>query len=172
LIALILAAVPSSLVRAHTIPASSLTLVPDEAYVHAELVFNPFDLTFFAEADKDRSGLLERGELPRFEELGKRLILDAIELRVNGKVVQAEVAGVILAADNHHVIFRAQYPADARDVPLSIACRLSKITRGGHLTTVKYIHRGRTQTAVLDTDRALATFRPATASPKGGAQAP
>ena len=42
--------------RAHTLPISTLTLVPDENYLHLELILNPFELTFFSELDANHDG--------------------------------------------------------------------------------------------------------------------
>ena len=155
---------------AHTIPVSYLTVVPDKEFVHLELVINPFDLTFFSEVDSNHDGRLDRDELPRFKEIGTRLLLQAIEIRVGGKVIQAEVAGTNLAPDSHHVIMRAQYRMDAREVPISIGCSLAKITRGGHLTSVRYINHGQRQSAVLDVGQGSVTFSPTGNSAKASAQ--
>ena len=157
--------------NAHTIPVSYLTIVPDKDFVHVELVLNPFELSFFSEIDTNRNGLLDRDELARFEEIGTRKLLEAIELRVEGKLVQAEVAGASLAVDSHHMILRAHFPVDARAVPISVGCSLAKITSGGHVTSVKYVNQGHRQSALLDTEKGLVSFKPAGPTGKSNAQA-
>jgi hypothetical protein len=155
---------------AHTIPVSYLTIVPDKDFVHLELVLNPFDLIFFPEIDHNRNGRLDRDELARFEELGTRKLLEAIELRVEGREIAAEIAGASLASDSHHVILRAHYPVDAREVPIAVACKLTQVTRGGHLTSVRYINCGRRQSVVLDTETGWVSFSPSGAGAKPTAQ--
>ena len=151
---------------AHTIPVSYLTIVPDKDFVHVELVLNPFELNFFSEIDANRNGRLDREEVARFEEVGTRQLVDAIQLSVGGKVIRAEVAGASLAVDSHHLILRAHYRVDARQTPLSVRCSLARITRGGHATSVKYINRGRRQSAFLETEESGANFDPASPDAK------
>lgn len=171
LLLLALTASYGALLNAHTIPVSYLTIVPDKDFVHVELVLNPFELSFFSEIDTNRNGLLDRDELARFEEIGTRKLLEAIELRVEGKLVHAEVAGASLAVDSHHMILRAHYPVDAREVPISVSCSLAKITSGGHVTSVKYVNQGRRQSALLDTEKGLVSFKPAGPTGKSNAAA-
>ena len=48
---------------AHTLPVSYLRLVPEADYLHLELVFNPFELSFVAEVDDNKDNELDPGEL-------------------------------------------------------------------------------------------------------------
>ena len=48
---------------AHTLPISYLHFIPDADYLHLELVFNPFELTFMSEVDENKDGELSPAEL-------------------------------------------------------------------------------------------------------------
>jgi hypothetical protein len=157
----------SSIASGHTLPISYLTVVPDEDYVHVELVLNPYELNFFAELDANHNRLLDREEMARFREVGTELLLAAIEIRVVDRPVRAEAAGADLALGSHHLVLRAHYRIDARRLPLKVVCTLTKITSGGHVTVVNYVNMGRKQTVLLDRTGAEASFAPAT--PREGA---
>ena len=160
---------------AHTLPISYLTVVPDKNYVHVELVLNPYELSFFPELDANHNRILDRDEMARFRQVGTELLLGAIEIRVEGRpgIALADSAGTELALGSHHVVLRAHYPIDARQLPLKVVCTLTKITSGGHVTVVNYINKGRKQTVLLDRPGAEASFDPGTphegaAHTKGG----
>jgi hypothetical protein len=145
---------------AHTLPISYLTVVPGADYLHLELLLNPFELNFFAELDTNKDGRLEPAELAGRQETVARRILDCLSLRVGGKPVAAEVAGVTPDVDSHHLTLRAQYHVDARTAPLEITSSLVSITSGSHLTQVTYQNGGRRQLAQLDMVSPKATFEP------------
>lgn len=157
----------------HTLPISYLTVVPDKNYVHVELVLNPYELSFFAELDANHNRILDREELARFRQVGTELLLGAIEIRVEGRLVRADAAGADLALGSHHLVLRAHYPVDARRLPLKVVCTLAQITSGGHVTVVTYINKRRKQTVLLERAGAEASFDPNTphgeaAHSKGG----
>ena len=56
---------------AHTLPVSCLRLVPEADYLHLELVFNPFELSFVAEVDDNKDNELDPGKLEAESDLGK-----------------------------------------------------------------------------------------------------
>ena len=147
----------------HTLPISYLTVVPDTNYVHVELVLNPYELSFFAEIDANHNRILDREEMDRFRQVGTELLLGAIEIRVEGRMIRADAAGADLALGSHHVALRAHYPVDARRLPLKVVCRLAQITSGGHVTVVNYVNRGGKQTVLLERAGAEASFDPNTA---------
>jgi hypothetical protein len=157
LAALVLTICPAGL-RAHTLPISYLTVVTDTDYIHLELMFNPFELSFFSELDKNKNGQLEPAELEaQKEELTKRLV-GSLKLRVNGKRIQAEVSGLIPDVDSHHLTLRAHYHADARRAAVTIESTLPRITSGSHLTLVTFSRGGQPQLAQLDTQSSKVTF--------------
>jgi hypothetical protein len=145
---------------AHTLPISYLSVVPDADYLHLELLLNPFELNFFAELDTNKDGRLEPAELEGREGIVARRILDCLSLRVGGKPVEAEVAGVRPDVNSHHITLRAQYHVDARNKPLEITSSLVSITSGSHLTQVTYRNAGRRQLAQLDMVSPKVTFEP------------
>lgn len=145
---------------AHTLPISYLSVVPDADYLHLELLLNPFELNFFSELDTNKDGRLEPAELQGREKLVTRRILDCLNLRVGGKPVAAEVAGITPDVDSHHIALRAQYHVDARNAPLEITSSLVSITSGSHLIQVTYRNAGRQQLAQLDMLSSKVTFEP------------
>jgi hypothetical protein len=150
----------SSRVCAHTLPISYLYVVPDADYMHLELMLNPFELSFFSELDVNKDGRLDPAELQGQQEALTRRVLDCLKLRVAGKPVTAEVAGITPEVDGHHLTLRAQYHIDARSTPLELESSLSTITSGSHLTQVTYLRAGRRQLAQLDTQSAKVIFEP------------
>lgn len=156
-LALCLCAVLSS--DAHTLPISYLTLVPDAEYLHLELTLNPFELNSFSDFDTNRDGWIDSNELVSSEKKLTRQILGALTLRVDGKCVAAEIAGVESDSDRH-LTLRAQYRVDARRVKLAIESRLSSITGMSHQTQVTFLRDGQEQLAQLDAHWAIADFAP------------
>ena len=151
----------SASANAHMLPISYLTVVPDETHVHVEFLLNPFDLQFFSEIDKNHNGVLDPNEMEAFEQLATPRLVDLIEVRVDGKVIKPDVAGADLAVGSHHVVLRAHYPIDAREVPISIRCNLWNILRSGNVIIVKYVNNGHTQSRLLDSGKRFVTFDPA-----------
>ncbi|MEK7675347.1 MAG: hypothetical protein AAB676_05890 [Verrucomicrobiota bacterium] len=145
---------------AHTLPISYLTVVPDEEYVHLELVLNPFELSFFSEIDRNKNARLDPAEIENREANLCGRILDCLKLRVNGTLVPAEIAGFTPDLDSHHATLRAHYRVDARRLPLAIESKLAALTSGSHLTQVTCRRGERIQIARLDTQSATATFEP------------
>lgn len=146
----------------HTLPISFLNVVADNEYVHVELMLNPFELNFFSELDLNRNGFLEPLELSGREESVARKIVDCVKLRLKGRLVTPEGAGIAAEIDGHHFTMRAHYCVDARRSPLTIECSLVSVTSGSHLTQVTYLSSGRRQFANLDQQTASVTFAPVT----------
>jgi hypothetical protein len=145
---------------AHTLPISYLTIVPDADYLHLELVLNPFELSFFSEIDTNHNGRLDPAELTgRDREITRRL-LNCLVLRVNGRRVQAETAGVTPDLDSHHLTLRAHYRVDARHTQLTLRSNLNTLTSGSHITHVRYGKAGHIQSAQLDLQSTEAVFKP------------
>lgn len=144
---------------AHTIPASYLTVVPDESYVHVELRLNSFELSLFAEIDANRNGRLDRPELDRHEALITSTVFERIELETGGRRIEPEVVGITTAAD-HHLTLRGQYPVDVRGRRLVIRCNLVGITHAGHVTVITYGNGGQIQSALLEGAGSEAEFGP------------
>jgi len=158
----VLAALLLSLFRAeteaHTLPISYLYVVPDADYVHLELTLNPFELSFFSELDQNKDGQLEPTELEaQNDELTQRLV-GAIKLKVNGKLIPAEVSGLTPDVDSHHLTLRAHYRVDARRAALTLESTLPRLTSGSHLTQVTYLRAGHRQLAQLDMQSPKTTF--------------
>jgi len=158
-------------VGAHTLPISYLYVVPDADYLHLELVLNPFELNFFSELDTNKDGRLDPGELQGQQGIVARRILDCLEVRVAGKPVTAEVAGVSPEVDGHHLTLRAQYHVDARSAPVEIESRLGTITSGSHLTQATYLRAGHRQLAQLDMQSPRVTFEPLEKAERAAASA-
>ena len=56
---------------AHTLPVSCLRLVPEADYLHLELAFNLFELSFVTEVDDNKGNELDPGELEAESDLRK-----------------------------------------------------------------------------------------------------
>ena len=146
--------------RAHTLPISELTLVADEACLHLELTLNPFELSFFSELDVNRNGALE---LREWQGQGEKIawrILENLTLRVNGRQVTADIAGLSQTYESHHIFVRAHFPADGRGARVSLESRLAELTSGSHVTQVTYGAGERVQFARLDMQSNKVTFEP------------
>lgn len=156
---------------AHTLPISFLTLVPDADYLHAELVLNPFELSFFAELDANHNRQLEPSELQANADALTRRLLDALKVSVGGKTLVAETAGFAPDAETHHIAFRAHYRVDARQAPVSIKSGLGVMTSGSHVTHVTF-GKQPVQQARLDMQTHLAVFNAPVEIPRAPAQQP
>jgi hypothetical protein len=144
--------------RAHTLPISSLTLMPDEDYLHLELTLNPFELTFFSEVDANGDGRLDPGEWEGQGESIALRILERLTLGVNGRVVNAEIAGLSQNYDSHHIAVRAHYAVDARQARVTVQSQLAALTSGSHVTQVTFGRGEQVQAARLEMQSPQATF--------------
>jgi hypothetical protein len=166
--------------QSHLLPISYLVLVPDADYLHLELVFNPFELSFFSELDANKDGRLALSELESKKDLITRRVIDCLKVRVGERLVASETAGITPDMMSHHLTLRAHYPVDARRSKLTIESSLSTITSGSHLIQVTYSGSGHRQLANLDMQSARVTFAPSVAvksapmplAQKPGAHAP
>ena len=149
-------------VQAHTLPISFLFVVTDAEYVHVELSFNPFELARFSEMDTNRNGRLDPAELEAQGDKITRLLLANLTLRVDGKKVTAENAGLSPDADSHHATLRAHYRAKARNATITIESKLQTVTSSSHLTQVNCLRDGVRTQAQLDAQSRKATFEPGT----------
>ena len=145
---------------AHTLPISYLTLVPDENYLHLELTLNPFELVFFSELDIYRDGRLDPAEWQRHGEKTAWRILDNIQVRVDGRLITPEIAGLAQSYESHHLIVGAHYAVDVRQAAVSVESKLSEITSGAHLMQVSFGNSSHMQAARLDGQSNLARFEP------------
>jgi hypothetical protein len=145
---------------AHTLPISFLTLVPDENYLHLELTLNPFELTFFSELDANRDGRLDPGEWNGQGEKIAWRILDAVQVRVDGRLVVPDIAGLTPSYESHHITVRAHYAVDARKAAVSVESKLAGITSGAHLTQLSFGNGDHTQAARLEGQSNQAKFEP------------
>lgn len=145
---------------AHTLPISTLTLAPDENYLRLGLTLNPFELTFFSELDANHNGYLEPMD---WQGLGEKIalrILDAVSVRVDGRLVAPDIAGLTQSYESHHITVRAHYRVEARRATVSVESKLSGITSGAHLTQVSFGNRDHSQAARLDAQSSQARFEP------------
>ena len=147
---------------AHTLPVSYLRLVPDADYLHLELVFNPFELSFIAGVDDNKDGELDPGELQAHGQVVAERVVGALKIRVGGQEVRAETAGMDPDLSGHHVRLRAHYRVDARRQPLTLESELNSLMSASHLTQVTYVDGERTQPqlAQLDSQSRKVTFQP------------
>jgi hypothetical protein len=123
---------------AHTLPVSYLRLVPDADYLHLELVFNPFELSFIAEVDDNKDNELDPGELQAHGQVVAERVVRALKISVGGREVRAETAGMDPDLSGHHVRLRAHYPVDARRQPLTVESDLASVMSASHLTQVTH----------------------------------
>jgi hypothetical protein len=145
---------------AHTLPVSYLRLVPDADYLHLELVFNPFELSFVAEVDDNKDNELDPGELQAHGQVVADRVVGALKLSVGGREVRAETAGMDPNLSGHHVRLRAHCPVDARWQPLTVESDLASLTSASHLTQVTYANGEQQQLAQLDSQSRKVTFQP------------
>ncbi len=154
---LLLLAMPAA---AHTLPVSFLHLVPDADYLHLELTLNPFELTFFSELDANKDGRLDPGEWSGQGEKIAWRILEALKLRVNNRLLVAEIAGLTQSYESHHITVRAHFAIDARRAKVSLESELAALTSGSHITQVNFGRGERVQAARLDMQSNKVTFEP------------
>jgi len=155
---------------AHTLPISYLRLVPDADYLHLELVFNPFELTFLGEVDANRDAELSPTELAAHGQTVADRVVGALRLTAGNTPLRPETAGMDPDLSGHHVRLRAHYKVDARRLPLTVESELSTLTSASHITQVTYVNGTQTQLAQLDSQLRRATFRPS-APPRPAAPA-
>ena len=153
-------ALSSGRAAAHTLPISYLRLVPDADYLHLELVFNPFELTFVPEVDENKDGELNLAELAAHGQLVADRVVGAIKLSAGGATLRPETAGMDPDLNGHHVRLRAHYKVDARRLPLTVESDLPALTSSSHLTQITYVNDGHQQLAQLDPHSRKATFQP------------
>lgn len=145
---------------AHTLPISYLRLQPDADYLHLELVFNAFEISFISELDDNKDGELDEAELKAHGQTLANRVVSALKLTVGGKPVVAETAGMDLDMTGHHVRLRAHYKVDARRLPVTLESELNSITSSSHLIQVTFIEGSRQQLAQLDMHWPRVTFQP------------
>ncbi len=146
--------------NAHTLPISYLRVVPDADYLHLELVFNPFELSFMSEVDTNKDAELSPPELEARGEMVAQRVTGAFTITVGGTVLKPETTGMDPDLSGHHVRLRAHYKVDARRVPLTVDSDLISLTSGSHLTQVTYVSEGANQMAQLDSQSRRVTFEP------------
>jgi hypothetical protein len=148
------------LAAAHTLPISYLRLVPDADYLHLELVFNPFELSFMSELDENKDAELSPAELEAHGQMLANRVTAALKLTVGGREVRPETAGMDPDMTGHHVRLRAHYKVDARRSPLTVDSDLISITSASHLIQVTYAYPEGEQRAQLDSRSHKVTFTP------------
>ncbi len=153
---------------AHTLPISYLTVVPDADYLHLELTFNPFELTFFSELDRNQDGRLGTTEWETQQAQVTQRLVDCLKLRVDDTLIAAETSGITPDLDSHHATLRAHYPVDARRAAVTLESSLVALTSGSHFSQVTFGREGRTQTARLDQQSSRVTFAPFEEPPAAG----
>lgn len=136
--ATVVLATSDSRLLAHNLPISEMMLVADEEYLHMEIVLNATELTFFRELDSDRNGHVSLNEAGDRSEQVSRRVVDCFKIRVDGQVVEADVAGLVPNHNTHHLTIRAHYPTNALAASVELISRLSAITHGAHLAQVVY----------------------------------
>jgi hypothetical protein len=145
---------------AHTLPISYLRLVPDADYLHLELVFNPFELTFMSEVDDNKDGELDLAELAAHGQVVAQRAVGALKLTTGEAVLRPETVGMDPDLSGHHVRVRAHYKVDARRLPLTVETDLPTLTSSSHLTQVTYVNGNHQQLAQLDPHSRKVTFQP------------
>jgi len=146
--------------QAHNLPISEMMLVADEEYLHLEIVLNATELTFFRELDQDRNGHVSLAEAAERGEQCSRRVLEALEIRIAGQLVDAEVSGLVPNHNTHHLTIRAHYPGNATAETLELTSRLAAITHGAHLVQVVFRTPHDTRKARLNASANSVSFRP------------
>ena len=145
---------------AHNLPISYLHLQADQEYVHLELIFNVFELTFISEVDDNKNGELDPDELKAHGQALANHVISALKISVGDKPITAETVGMDPEMTGHHVRLRAHYKVDARRQPLTLESDLNGITSSSHLIQVTYVSEGRPQLAQLDAQSRRVKFQP------------
>jgi hypothetical protein len=145
---------------AHTLPISFLTVVPDTEYLHLELTFNPFELSFARELDTNHNGRIDPQEWEAQQAVVTARLLGCLKVSAGGQMLSPEIAGVTPDLDSHHATLRAHYRGDVRHLPLHIESSLAAITSGSHLTQVTVSGPEGQQRAQLDMQSTSASFTP------------
>lgn len=149
-----------AMLEAHTLPISSLLLVAGDNQLHLELTLNPFELGFYSAWDANRNGRLDAAEWESKHQEAAWQIVRALKVTVDGRAIQAEVAGLSPSYDSHHITVRAHYPAHVRDATVVLESDLPALTSGSHFTQVTFREGNRTRAARLDVQSKRATFEP------------
>ncbi len=155
----------TSAAAAHTLPVSYLRLSTDADYLHFELIFNPFELTFMSEVDDNHDAELSPAELELHGQKLADRVVGAFHLSAGGKPLRPETAGMDPDLNGHHVRVRAHYKVDARRLPLTLESNLIAIMSASHLTQVTYVNGDVCQMAQLDSQSRKVTFEPPTEKP-------
>jgi hypothetical protein len=158
LAATLLLAASQSQLQAHNLPISEMMLVADDEYLHMEIVVNATELTFFREMDVDRNGHVSLAETEDWGGQVSRRVVDCFDIRVDGQVVDADVAGLVPNHNTHHLTIRAHYPVDAAEASVELTSRLAAITHGAHLVQVVYRTPHDIQKARLNPSAATVLF--------------
>lgn len=149
-----------SLAQAHDIPISELSMVPDASQVHIELRLNIFELKFASEIDNNKNRRIEKEEFEGNQKAIKQRILESLELKSDGEVVNVQASAIRLD-DSHHIIFRAHYPINAYKQSLKLVSELQSLTNQSHVTLVNFGNaEDNKQLAKLDNRLHSATFSP------------
>ena len=134
--------------------------MPDTEYLHLELTFNPFELSFARELDTDGNGRIDPNEWEAQEKLVGSRLLGCLKIAAAGRILTPELYGVTPDPDSHHATLRAHYRADVRRLPLRIESTLATITSGSHVTQVTISGAQGQQRAQLDMQSMVALFAP------------
>lgn len=145
---------------AHTLPISYLRIQPEADYLHLELTFNAFEMSFISELDDNKDGELDATELKAHGQVLADRVAGALKVSVGGKPMVAETVGMDPDMTGHHVRVRAHYKVDARRLPVTVESGLNAITSSSHLIQVTYSAEGQQRLAQLDMQNTKATFQP------------
>jgi hypothetical protein len=145
---------------AHTLPISYLRIQPEADYLHLELTFNAFEISFISELDDNKDGELDATELKAHGQVLADRVASALKVSVGGKPIAAETDGMDPDVTGHHVRVRAHYKVDARRLPVTVESELNAITSSSHLIQVTYSAEGRQRFAQLDMQNRKVTFQP------------
>jgi hypothetical protein len=145
---------------AHTLPISYLRLQADTDYLHLELAFNAFEISFISELDDNKDGEIGPDELTTHGQTLADRVVAALKIRVGDKAMVAETAGMDPDMTGHHVRMRAHYKVDARRLPVTVESDLNSITSSSHLIQVTYSAEGRQQLGQLDVQSRKVVFLP------------
>jgi len=159
-LALLISVAAAGAARAHDLPISNMTIVPDEQAMHVELVLNVGELNFASEIDLDKDGRIDLAELDKLGDEIARRIVSFLAFRVDDRPVELQNCGIVPDLGAHHLTVRAHYDVDARTAAVALQSRLVALTQGSHVLEIVFQRPSGRQLARLDGHASTVLFEP------------
>ena len=140
---------PVGVVNGHPSVTGDLRVVVAKERMHLELTVHTSDLTFAAELDSNRNGVIDPQEWRQHDQHVSERLLQCLSLRVGEHTVRPSVAGLVPSFNPNHLTLRAHYQTNVRDSALTISTRLSSILRFTHSLAVVCDRSGRRSSGTI-----------------------